>query len=221
MILLNTENIIIRVFEFSPFNENTYLVWEPLSREAFLLDPGCLNNSEENELFEFVSVNNLIIKFMLNTHCHLDHIFGNYFIKHTFPECLFYAPPLDLPLLKNAGRQASLYGIHCNESPLPDVEIKEEDEICIGNLKFKPLFTPGHTAGEFCFYEKRAAICFTGDVLFRESIGRSDLWGGNANILLNSITEKLFTLPEEVLVYPGHGESTTIGYEKINNPFFL
>ncbi len=220
MNIISAGQLRIKIFEVNPFHENTYLVWDSISLESLLLDPGCSNETEEKELLEFVSKNSLIIKSMVTTHCHLDHLFGNYFIKQIFPDCIFYASLSDLPLLKGACEQASQYGIKMNESPLPDKELSEEDEICIGDIKIKPLFTPGHTPGEFCFYEKNAKICFSGDVLFNESIGRTDLWGGNANLLINSIKEKLFTLPDDVDVYPGHGKPTTIGHEKINNPFF-
>ncbi|NWG27800.1 MAG: MBL fold metallo-hydrolase [Ignavibacteriaceae bacterium] len=209
----------IKCLVFNPFNENTYIVYDDNSSECLIIDPGCYTDEEETKLREFILSKKLTPKFLINTHCHIDHILGNSFVKKSFP-VQFLAPEKDIPLLKNAAKQAEMFGIEIKTSPLPDIFINEEDDYKIGEKKFRFLFTPGHTPGEFCINFYADKICFTGDVLFKESIGRTDLWGGNFEVLINSIKMKLFTLPDETLIYPGHGERSSIGFEKLNNPFF-
>lgn len=173
---------------------------------------------EENEIEIFVKSNNLNVKYLVNTHCHIDHILGNAFIKSNY-NCEFYAPQLDIPLLEILPQQASMFGLSAPKSPLPQKYISEDLILSIGEIEFKFLFTPGHSPGEFCVYFQDNKICFSGDVLFKESIGRTDLWGGNYQTLIKSISEKLLIMPNEVRLLPGHGEETTIGYEKLNNQF--
>lgn len=208
----------IKSFVFSPFSENTYVVWDEESRETAIIDPGTLENYEVEELTDFVRHNNLQVKYLINTHCHLDHIFGNNKIKQKYNP-IFYAPELDIPLLQNAKKQGAQFGIKFDDSPLPDEYISEELNLSLGIGGFTFLFTPGHTPGEYCIYFKEEKFCITGDVLFLESIGRTDLWGGDYDRLIESIKTKLFTLPDETIIYPGHGENSTIGYEKKFNPF--
>lgn len=208
----------IQKFIFSPFSENTFVVWDEGSRDACVIDPGCNNENEEKELESFITQNNLNIKYLINTHCHIDHIFGNAFVKENFNP-VFLAPKGDIFLLEKAEEQAALFGIDIKLSPKPDNFIEEKVNIALGSIKGKFLFTPGHTPGEFCVYFENEKICFTGDALFKEGIGRTDLWGGNFNTLIQSIKEKLLSLPDDVRIYPGHGEASTIGYEKSNNSF--
>lgn len=205
-------------FTFNPFQENTYLIWDDLTREATVIDPGCSNQIEENEIRSFITENSLNIRYLINTHCHIDHVLGNKFIKDKY-NCEFYAPELDIPLLKNMVEQAKMFGIQINPSPLPDNYINEDLKLMIGNSEASFLFTPGHTPGEYCIIFQNEHICISGDVLFLEGIGRTDLWGGDYETLLRSIRHKLFTLRDEFLVYPGHGDNTKIGYEKSHNPF--
>jgi len=208
-----------KVFIFNPFSENTYLVWEEESKQAAIIDPGCLSADEENLLKKFVSDNRLVIKYLFNTHCHLDHIFGNNFVlKEYKPE--YFIPELDKPLLENAPMQAKLFGMEMANVESSENFLNEQGLLFLGSDKVRFLFTPGHTPGEFCIYFPSASICFTGDVLFENSIGRSDLVGGDYQVLLTSIKEKLFTLPEETIIYPGHGNQSTIRKEKLSNPFF-
>lgn len=209
----------IKIFVFNPFSENTFIVWDDFSKEGAVIDPGCLESYEKDELAEFIEFNGIELKYLINTHCHLDHIFGNSFIKAKFNP-VFYAPELDIPLLKNCKRQAAQFGITFDDSPLPDELISEDTAIHLGGFPLSFLFTPGHTPGEYCIYFEKDKFCITGDVLFNESIGRTDLWGGDYNTLLNSIREKLFNLPGETVIYPGHGEQSTIEHEKNFNPFF-
>ncbi len=202
------------------FSENTIIIWDDESRDAAIVDPGTSSSTEENELLSFISSKDLRIKYLINTHCHIDHILGCSFVKEKFNP-VYYAPELDLPLLDNAQHQAQMFDLDIDQPPIPDKLITEQTEIMIGESKLQFLFTPGHTPGEFCIYIGEEKICVTGDVLFKESIGRTDLWGGNYETLLNSIHEKLFLLPDDVIIYPGHGEPSTIGYEKQNNPFLV
>ncbi|MDF1612429.1 MBL fold metallo-hydrolase [Stygiobacter electus] len=208
----------IQRFVFNYFYENTYLVWDDFSKDAIIIDPGMNERNEEVTLNNFVFENSLNLKFLLNTHCHIDHILGNNFIKENY-DVEFFAPEEDLFLLKSLEQQASLFNIKFKNSPLPDKYLTEEIELQIGNSKIKFLFTPGHTPGEFCIYLPNEKILFSGDVLFRESIGRTDLWKANHNQLINSIKDKLLKLDDDVIVYPGHDMRTTIGYEKLNNHY--
>ncbi|GIK60768.1 MAG: MBL fold metallo-hydrolase [Ignavibacteriota bacterium] len=210
----------IKLFTFNMFSENTIIIWDDESRDAAIVDPGTSSSTEENELLSFISSKDLRIKYLINTHCHIDHILGCSFVKEKFNP-VYYAPELDLPLLDNAQHQAQMFDLDIDQPPIPDKLITEQTEIMIGESKLQFLFTPGHTPGEFCIYIGEEKICVTGDVLFKESIGRTDLWGGNYETLLNSIHEKLFLLPDDVIIYPGHGEPSTIGYEKQNNPFLV
>ena len=209
----------IKSFTFNPFQENTYIVWNSEGTECAVIDPGCSNENEESELFLFIENNNLKPKYLLNTHCHIDHVLGNFAVKQKY-QLPFYGPELDLPLLKNFTEKAQMFGLKIKESPPMDNYITEELTLDLAGEKMKFIFTPGHTPGEYCIFFEESKILISGDVLFNLGIGRTDLWGGDYNTLLNSIKEKLFTLEESVEVYPGHGNKTSIGYEKLNNPFF-
>lgn len=208
----------IKNFTFNLFAENTLVVWEDINLETAIVDPGNSNSTEENILEEFISKHNLKVKYLINTHCHIDHILGCRFVKEKYNP-VYLAPELDLPLLKYAQKQADAFSIKMEDPPLPDQFINEETQIKIGDSLGKFIFTPGHSPGEFCIYFENEKLCITGDVLFNEGIGRTDLWGGDYNTLLDSIKSKLFKLPDEVKIYPGHGETSTIGHEKLNNPF--
>jgi hydroxyacylglutathione hydrolase len=210
----------IKVFTFNIFSENTIVLWEDETRESAIIDPGISSAEEEEILTDFISNNNLSVKYLINTHCHIDHILGCKFVKEKFNP-VYFAPEKDLPLLENAQKQASMFNITLENPPNPDSSITEQTELFLGKIKMKFLFTPGHTPGEYCIYLESERICITGDVLFNESIGRTDLWGGDYSTLINSIEAKLLILPDDVVIYPGHGESSTIGYEKQNNPFLV
>jgi hydroxyacylglutathione hydrolase len=210
----------VNVFTFNLFSENTIVLWDDETKEAAVIDPGTSSPDEETILSDFISSEKLKVKYLINTHCHIDHILGCEFVKEKFNP-VYFVPKKDLPLLDHAQEQASMFDISLDKPPIPDEFITEETELSIGKSKMKFLFTPGHTPGEFCIYLENEKICITGDVLFNESIGRTDLWGGDYDTLINSIQTKLFTLPDNVIIYPGHGESSTIGYEKQNNPFMV
>jgi glyoxylase-like metal-dependent hydrolase (beta-lactamase superfamily II) len=207
-------------FTFNLFAENTFVLWDDVNKEAAIIDPGISTVEEQKIITDFISSKNLTINYLINTHCHIDHILGCSFIKSNY-KVIYYAPEKDLPLLGNANKQAQMFDIVFEEPPKPDKLISEETELFLGNSKIKFLFTPGHTPGEFCLYLEKEKICITGDVLFKESIGRTDLWGGDYNTLIRSIENKLLSLPDDVIIYPGHGEVSTIGYEKQYNPFLV
>ncbi len=208
----------IQKFVFNPFSENTFVLWDDESLECMIIDPGCSDISEENELFDFIKSKNLKPKYLINTHCHIDHILGVNSVLNKF-KVKYLAPEKDLPLLERAVSQAEMFGLYIDEIKKPNEYLSEENELQLGNENIKCLFTPGHTPGEYCLYSESNKICITGDVLFQQSIGRTDLWGGNYNQLLDSIKTKLLSLPDDVTIYPGHGNESTIGEEKILNPF--
>lgn len=208
----------IKKFTFNLFSENTFVLWDDATLEGAIIDPGCSDSSEEKILESFISENSLTVKYLINTHCHIDHILGCEFVKLKYNP-IYLAPELDIPLLQNAAMQASFVGMDFSISLLPDEYITENKKLYLGKSELSFLFTPGHTPGEFCIYIPETKICITGDVLFNDSIGRTDLWGGNYNVLIQSINQKLLSLPDETVIYPGHGESSSIGREKKFNPF--
>ena len=209
----------IKNFTFSAFAENTYVVWDESSKETMIVDPGCSDHYEEKELENFISSNNLKVKYLVNTHCHIDHIFGCRFVKEKY-KVPYYAPENDLPLIENFEKQIEFVEIEIiSKPPVPDHFVTEDLKLKLGETEPVFLFTPGHTPGEFCIYFKEEKFCITGDVLFQNSIGRTDLWAGDYNTLLESIKTKLLTLPDDTIIYPGHGDQSTIGDEKKYNPF--
>jgi len=207
----------IQSFTFNPFEENTYVVFDS-SREAAIIDPGCFEKSEQEELDRFIKKENLTVKLLLNTHCHIDHVLGNYYVKTRY-NVPFWMHADDLPVLRAVKSYAPNYGFPGYQEILPDRTLSETDTVKIGSIDLKVLFLPGHAPGHIGFYNDAERILIAGDVLFHRSIGRTDLPGGNMDTLLNSIHQKLFTLPDDVVVYPGHGPTTTIGEEKVSNPF--
>ena len=200
--------------------ENTLVVYDNHTREAAIVDCGCLYDTERNELKKFITDNNLIVKYLLNTHLHLDHQFGNAWAAAEYG-VLPLAHRNDEKLIDNLPSQAMLFGIpdSVDAQPLGGY-IAEGDEIKIGSSILKAIFVPGHSAGSLCFYSASDGILIAGDVLFAGSIGRTDLPGGDFDLLTNGIREKLFTLPLDTKVYPGHGPTTSIDREIHSNPFF-
>ena len=210
----------VKIFVFNPFMENTLVVYDNHTREAAIVDCGCLYDTERNELKKFIADNNLSVKYLLNTHLHLDHQFGNAWAAAEYG-VLPLAHRNDEKLIDNLPSQAMLFGIpdSVDAQPLGGY-IAEGDEITIGSSKLKAIFVPGHSAGSLCFYSASDGILIVGDVLFAGSIGRTDLPGGDFDLLTNGIREKLFTLPLDTKVYPGHGPTTSIDREIHSNPFF-
>lgn len=209
----------IKRFEFNMFPVNCYVLSDE-SREAVIIDAGCYYEEEQQALKKYILDNNLIVKHLINTHLHLDHIFGNAFVEREFgvkPE----ASQLDEFFLPHTADHCRMFGIPLNEEPVPlGGYIADGDTIHFGNSELRAILLPGHSPGGLAFYCEQSGILFSGDVLFQGSIGRADLEGGDFATLRNSILKRLFVLPDNTIVYPGHGNSTTIGNEKMDNPFF-
>lgn len=208
----------IEIFVNNPWQENTYLLYDETG-EAILIDCGCARKSEEEKILAFLKEKNLKLVKLINTHLHIDHVFGMKFIKDTFgfSTC---ASELDSYLLAEAPRYSEVLGFQRIEQP-PAIEssIKDGDVIKFGNTELVALHTPGHSPGGMCYYCESAGVVFVGDTLFAGSIGRTDLPGGSLEELLAGIKSKLMVLPGNVKVFTGHGHSSTIDYEKHHNPF--
>ncbi len=206
-------------FIFNMFQENTYILYDETG-ECVIIDPGCSDKSEQNELIDFIQTKNLNPVKLINTHCHVDHILGNSFIHEKFA----LKPVMhrgELQQLQAAPMYGGMFGVKITPSPVPEEFIDEGDTIEFGNTRLEVVFTPGHSPGEVCLFCRNDKILVSGDVLFQMSIGRTDLPGGDHNTLINAIKRKLFPLGDDVKVYPGHGPETTIGFEKKNNPFLV
>jgi hydroxyacylglutathione hydrolase len=206
----------LKVFTFSPIRENTYVLFNE-QRQAIIIDPGCYFSAEEEMLNNYIQTEGLQPTLLLNTHCHLDHVFGNRWVHQTYGlELHIHAG--EKIVLEKAPISGQNWGLPFTNYDGPLHFLKEGDRIALGSDELLVIETPGHSPASICFYCEAQQILIAGDVLFRESIGRTDLPGASHEVLLNSIREKLWKLPDSVAVYPGHGMPTSIGYEKINNP---
>lgn len=208
----------VQLFTFNPFQENTYIVYND-KHMAIIFDPGCYGAPEEAILLNYINDHKLNVVQIINTHCHLDHVFGNKKMTDTFDLPLFIHPN-ETQMLAYAPQSGTTYGVPFDNYTGKLYLLNHGDTVKLGDDEMEVLLTPGHSPGSICLYSKLDCFVIAGDVLFRESIGRTDLPGGNHQALLSSVLNELFTLPEAVTVYPGHGPSTTIGYEKKHNPFF-
>jgi glyoxylase-like metal-dependent hydrolase (beta-lactamase superfamily II) len=204
-------------FVFNPFSENTYVAFDD-TKEAVIIDPGCYEPSEQAELDRFIAARGLTVKYILNTHCHIDHVLGNFHCKTKYKAPLLIHRQ-DEKVLLAVQSYASNYGFAGYQPTAPDRFLEENESFVFGNTSWKVLFLPGHSPGHIAFYDEQKKTVLSGDVLFKRSIGRTDLPGGNFDVLLHSIQQKLFLLPDDVVVYSGHGPTTTIGDEKKLNPF--
>jgi glyoxylase-like metal-dependent hydrolase (beta-lactamase superfamily II) len=209
----------IKQIQNNPFQENTYIVWDEATLEAAIVDCGALFPQEEERIEEFINDNKLKVKYILNTHLHLDHCFGNAWAAERY-EVLPMAHEDDEILLARMGEQARMFGLPFEvRTEKLGRYLKDGDVLMLGNNEIKVIHTPGHSRGGLCFYISSTGWLISGDSLFEGSIGRTDLEGGSYATLIKSITEHLMILPEETVVYPGHGAYTTIGEEKKCNPF--
>lgn len=208
----------VQSFEFNPFAENTYVVWDATG-ECAIFDPGCYTAEERTVLREFISDNRLKPVRLINTHCHLDHVFGNKFVADTWGLGLEIHRG-ELPVLERFVDVCRMYGIpDIQHSPMPSAFLDAAVTLSFGETVLDTLWTPGHSPASISFYCQKEKFVLSGDVLFYESIGRTDLPGGDFDTLIRSIREQLFTLPGETIVYSGHGPTTTIRHEKEYNPF--
>jgi len=208
------------VFTFNPLAENTYLLWDDAHRQAVVIDPGCSNRVEREELRGFVEKQGLTVVGLLNTHGHIDHVLGNAFVARTYGVAL-QLPAADLPTLRAVKSYAAMWGFPDYEELLPEILLKPGDTVRFGSAELEVLSVPGHAPGHVAFVNRAENLCVSGDVLFRGSIGRTDLPGGSYAQLLESIRTQLLPLGDAVRVFPGHGPATTVGDERRTNPFLL
>jgi len=207
----------VKVFVFNPFQENTYVISDE-NHNAAIVDAGCYNATEVALIKRFVDDNELKVKYFVNTHCHVDHLLGLNLLKSIY-NVEAYAHSDDLPLLKTFPQQAMSFGFSVDKTPEIDKIVADGNTLLLGDGSIGIIHTPGHTPGSICLYLQNEKMLLTGDTLFYRSIGRTDLPGGSYDAIIRSITIKLMVLPDDVAVYPGHGESTTIGDERRSNPF--
>jgi hydroxyacylglutathione hydrolase len=209
---------LVAKFTFNPFQENTYILHDE-TKECIIIDPGCFTQNEKDQLVDFIEKNNLKPVRLINTHCHLDHIFGNRFVAEKYNLELEIHRG-EIPVLEAAPMISQNYGIPFPEpSPAATKFIEEGDIIKFGNTELETLFTPGHSPASISFFCKKDKYLIAGDVLFRESIGRTDLPGGDFATLIGVIKNKFLPLGDDVTVYSGHMEATTIGHERQFNSF--
>jgi len=207
----------IKSFVFSPIQENTYLLYNEFNQCA-IIDPGCYFDAEKEVLTQFIKDNSLTVIHLLNTHCHLDHIFGNKYVAETYS----LTPQIhkkEEQVLAFAPTSGLMYDLPFDNYTGQLLFLKEGDVVTIGKDELLVIEAPGHSPGHICFYNKAQGFLIGGDVLFNRSIGRTDLPGGNYDELIKNIKEKLLVLPNKTIVYSGHGETTTIGEEKVENPY--
>lgn len=207
----------IQSFVFSPFQENTYILFDE-THEAVIIDPGCLMQAEKETLAQFVTQNRLIVKALLQTHAHLDHVFGSAFVKRKYGVKMWMHKN-ELPILASVENRCQLWGIRGYEPVEADEFIDEGDIISFGNSQLEILFVPGHAPGHLAFVNHAQRFVIGGDVLFKGSVGRTDFPLCDHEALINSIQTKFMTLEDDYRVYAGHMDSTTIGYERRTNPF--
>jgi hydroxyacylglutathione hydrolase len=207
----------IQSFTFNDLAENTYVVYDD-TKTCAIVDPGCYEQHEQETLSAFIEDHALQVTHLINTHAHIDHIVGNHYVKTTYSVQLALHQQ-EVPILQTATQYASGYGFTAYQPIEAEKLLTTGDTIQVGDMILSVLHVPGHSPGHIALYNQKAKVCLSGDVLFRGSIGRTDLPGGDHALLLQSIYQQLFPLGDEVVVYPGHGPTTTIGKEKRNNPF--
>lgn len=207
----------VHYFTFNPVQENTYILCDD-TKECVIIDPGCYGSDEQHELKAFIETNGLKPVHLLLTHAHVDHVPGLGFAASTY-NLVPQLHELELPVLRAVPSYSDRFGMSITDIPEEVSFLEEGDTVAFGNTELKVLFAPGHSPGSICYYSAADKVVVGGDVLFRGSIGRTDLPGGDFNVLMRSIAQQLFVLPDEVTVYAGHGDETTIGREKKFNPF--
>ena len=210
----------IKPFVFNPFEETTYIIYNPDTKDAVVIDPGMTDQDEYDEFDSFVNEYSLKIQGIINTHMHLDHCFGANYVKDKYGVPV-NAHTADAFLGSSVDEQAMRFGARIrNKNVIIDAPLADGDIITVGDDLLRVIHTPGHSPGGISLYSADSKFLISGDTLFNGSIGRTDLPGGDIHQLLHSIRTQLFTLPDDTLVLPGHGEPTTIGHEKTTNPFF-
>ena len=211
--------ITVKSFTLGPFQENTYVLSDE-TNECIIIDPGCYDESDRAELSNYLDANDKKPVRLINTHCHLDHMFGNGFVSRKY-NLLPEFNKEDRVVFDSYLTVSAMYQLNVEASPEPLHYLSEGDKITFGKSSLEILFTPGHSPGSLTFYSSEQKFMIAGDVLFYGSIGRTDLPGGHHQTLIDSIKEKLFPLGDDFKVYSGHGPSTSIGFERMNNPFLV
>ena len=209
--------ITIQSFCFSAFQENTYVLYNEF-KEAIIIDPGCYTRIEEKILADFIRKENLKPILLLNTHCHLDHVFGNNYVSETYG-LTAHIHPNEQIVLDRLPEAAAKWGVPTDAYKGPIQYIQEGEIIRFGTDTFKVLLTPGHSPGSVCFYHAQQDFMIGGDLIFKDGVGRTDLPGANPLDLIKSIREQIFPLPDSLTIYSGHGPATTWGREKEHNPY--
>jgi len=207
----------IQVFCFNAFQENTYVLYNE-KKEAIIVDPGCYSRIEEKILTDFIAAHELTPTLLLNTHCHLDHVFGNNFIHDTYglPAILHANEQIILDRLPDA---AAKYGIEVEAYRGRIQYVEDQAMIAFGKDAFKVLLTPGHSPGSICFYHEKQDFILGGDLIFKDSVGRTDFPGCNPQDLIKSIRDQILPLPDTLSIYSGHGPVTQLGRERKMNPY--
>ena len=212
----------IKQFTYGPVQENTYVLYDEASREAAIVDPGCMRHSEEDQLRDFIEEQGLEPKLLLCTHQHFDHVWGAAYVLRTWPGLLAYANRIDFEKLPLPSDQLKGYGIPLPLEDVPESRytlVEQDDTIQLGGETLRVLFVPGHAPGHIAFYTADSGILLSGDTLLLGTIGRTDFWYGDYDQLLAAIKAQYMPLPDETIVFSGHGPETTIGHERRHNSF--
>ena len=212
-----TKEMTVKTFHFNPFQVNTYVLHDD-TKEAIIIDPGNYSQREHEQLLEYIEKEGLSIQYVVNTHPHVDHVTGNkWCVEHW--HCPLYIHEKAMKIYLQTHIYCAVMGMEMEHCPEPTKLLQEGDILTFGNQKLQVLYTPGHADGSICLYDEKNKMVFVGDVLFAGSVGRTDLPTGSTPVLMQSIREKLMTLPDDTTVFCGHEITTTIGYERIHNPF--
>ena len=208
----------VHSFTFNPFAEHTYVIYDETGACA-IIDPGCTTQQEQQQLSDFIKAQQLQVTHLINTHGHIDHVVGNEYVKRTYQVRLSIHPE-EVPVLQFASTYASSCGFPDYQAAQPDIFLTSTDVVQVGNITLTVRHVPGHSPGHIILCHAEARICFVGDVIFRHNIGRTDLPGGDRDLLIKSIREQVLVLDDTTTLYPGHGQLTTVGHEKQANPYF-
>jgi glyoxylase-like metal-dependent hydrolase (beta-lactamase superfamily II) len=214
---IKINNMNVKIFHFNIIRVNTLVCYDE-TNIGVIVDPGMSSEIDQKMLVDFITKENIEVKYIINTHPHIDHVVGNEFCVKTFGAKLV-AHEAGMPIYKDAATDAAHFRFPVCDYPMPDIFINDNENITFGNHIWKAIYTPGHADGSICLYDEKNRLLIAGDVLFAGSIGRSDLPTGNFQTLIQNIKEKLVPLGDDVLVIPGHAETTTMGNEKMNNPY--
>jgi hydroxyacylglutathione hydrolase len=210
----------IQTFTFNPLGENTLVIWCDQTLKAAIIDAGMYDRNECEVIKNFLNENKLELTLLLGTHAHIDHIFGNWWIRQEYPDVPYYLHRDDIPMIERSETMAAIWNLNYTPSMSPDNFLNHGDQISLGKMQLDVRFVPGHAPGHVIFINTSENWAIVGDTVFQGSIGRTDLPGGNHELLLNKIQSEIFTLPENMVLLPGHGPKTTVTHEKSHNPFF-